>query len=193
MTSSGIKQVALTHFAQHGYEGTSLKDIAEGVGIKKPSLYNHFASKEDVFLAVVDDVFAAYVSHVNRCLKEAEGLGIERQLKEALLATCVFLSGDHFGRLYIRVLMFPPLQLKAEINARFAAFEGKTDEIFRSLFAKGVSEQFIRAGDIDQYLQAFYVMMDGITTEMFIYQKETVERKAEAAWRVFWHSIQAAQ
>lgn len=48
MTGDKIKQVAMTLFGRKGYEETSLVDIATGVGIKKPSIYNHFQSRSHI-------------------------------------------------------------------------------------------------------------------------------------------------
>lgn len=41
-------------FAEYGYEGTTLRHIAQQVGIKEPSIYAHFAGKEAVYGAVID-------------------------------------------------------------------------------------------------------------------------------------------
>jgi len=47
-----ILQAAHELFVTQGYHGTSMRQIAEKAGLALGSLYNHFASKEDVFLAV---------------------------------------------------------------------------------------------------------------------------------------------
>ena len=54
VTAGRILDVAETLFARHGYEGTTLRDVAAGVGLQTPSLYNHFAGKAVLYAAVLE-------------------------------------------------------------------------------------------------------------------------------------------
>src|SRR5689334_17539812 len=57
-TRSRVQKVALELFAEQGYEKTSLREIAERLGVTKAALYYHFKSKEDIVHSLTDDYFA---------------------------------------------------------------------------------------------------------------------------------------
>lgn len=54
-TRARIQRIAVELFAEHGYEGTSLREIAERLGVTKAALYYHFKSKEDIIQSLVED------------------------------------------------------------------------------------------------------------------------------------------
>ncbi len=56
-TRERIQSVALDLFAEQGYERTSLREIAERLGVTKAALYYHFKSKEDIIASLVSDYF----------------------------------------------------------------------------------------------------------------------------------------
>ena len=56
-TRTRIQQVALELFAEQGYERTSLREIAERLGVTKAALYYHFKSKEDIVRSFTEDHF----------------------------------------------------------------------------------------------------------------------------------------
>ena len=54
-TRERIQSIALELFAEQGYEKTSLREIAERLGVTKAALYYHFKSKEDIVRSFVED------------------------------------------------------------------------------------------------------------------------------------------
>jgi AcrR family transcriptional regulator len=53
-TRAAVLQIALTLFTSKGYEATSMREIAEALGIKKASLYYHFAGKEEILRSLFE-------------------------------------------------------------------------------------------------------------------------------------------
>ena len=59
-TKREIIEKALELFAERGYDAVSVGEIAAAVGIKAPSLYNHYKSKQAIFEAIVEDTAVRY-------------------------------------------------------------------------------------------------------------------------------------
>ena len=50
-----ILDVSVQVFARRGFHSTSMNDVAEAAGVTKPVLYQHFDSKQDLYLALLDE------------------------------------------------------------------------------------------------------------------------------------------
>lgn len=59
-TKQRILDAALTLFSQKGYANVFVAQIADAVGIKAPSLYKHYKSKQDIFQAILDEMKSRY-------------------------------------------------------------------------------------------------------------------------------------
>ncbi|MFD8693125.1 TetR/AcrR family transcriptional regulator [Streptomyces sp. NPDC059651] len=55
-TRQRIQDVALSLFAEQGYEKTSLREIAEHLDVTKAALYYHFKTKEDILVSIFEDL-----------------------------------------------------------------------------------------------------------------------------------------
>lgn len=64
-TKKRILDEALTLFAEKGYANVYVGQIAEAVGIKAPSLYKHYKSKQDIFNAILDEMKNSYDKQAN--------------------------------------------------------------------------------------------------------------------------------
>jgi AcrR family transcriptional regulator len=68
-TRERILDIALDLFIEKGYDKTSLREIAEQLGFSKAALYYHFASKDDILLALhmrLHDVLRETLAHLGR-------------------------------------------------------------------------------------------------------------------------------
>ena len=59
-TKSKILEEALVLFAENGYKGTNLRDLAARLGLSKSALYKHYTSKEAIWNALLDKMEAYY-------------------------------------------------------------------------------------------------------------------------------------
>ncbi|MGO3889929.1 MAG: TetR/AcrR family transcriptional regulator [Paenalcaligenes sp.] len=62
-----ICQAAILHFSEHHYDSASLNEIATAAGIRKASLYAHFKSKDELYLAAFNRALAVELEHVQHC------------------------------------------------------------------------------------------------------------------------------
>src|SRR5919201_4875065 len=85
-----LTRIAARLFAEQGYQGTSLADLATELGVQKPSLYHHIASKEDLLWEVASDGAAAF--HAALDAVPAEARAVER-IRLALRAHPAVVAG----------------------------------------------------------------------------------------------------
>ncbi|WP_067648331.1 TetR/AcrR family transcriptional regulator [Nocardia harenae] len=69
-TKDAIRDAALDLFAVKGFEQTSLREVADVVGITKASLYYHYASKQDLLGAIIDPI----VDHMRSIATETDSV-----------------------------------------------------------------------------------------------------------------------
>lgn len=68
-----LLDVAVEVFAARGFHGTSMDDVADAAGVTKPVLYQHFSSKRQLYLELLDDVGGRLVAAVTGAVAGASG------------------------------------------------------------------------------------------------------------------------
>ena len=87
-----IKREAMRLFVDHGVDAVSMRDIADAVGLKAPSLYAHFRSREEL----IGDLFYASYAEYGRRLADAAATpgGFQRQLEAMVRVICALHAED---------------------------------------------------------------------------------------------------
>ena len=124
-TRSRVQKVALELFAEQGYEATSLREIAERLGVTKAALYYHFKSKEDIVHSFTDDYFAEIDNLVDWAKDQPRTDATRREILQRYVG--IVLGGSEVFRFLH--------QNQASVQAmgagkdRFARFRGRLDAL----------------------------------------------------------------
>lgn len=190
MTVKKIKSSALRLFSQNSYDAVPLSEIAKEVGIKTPSLYAHFKSKEELFLAVYDDCLAEHASRVRLLTDKLAGLGTEQKLRTILLDVCrTYLLSEEFATFLKRTMLFPPNALQEVLRERFAASEEQLTGLLRKIFEEGIASGVLRRERPEDLIASFYCLLDGSFLQQFYYRPDDWEHRLKAVWGIYWKGI----
>src|ERR1700732_2062221 len=77
-------------FAERGFEGTSIEEIAARADVSKPVVYEHFGGKEGLYAVVVDREMERLLALVTRAL--ADGVHYREKLEQAALALLQYIE-----------------------------------------------------------------------------------------------------
>lgn len=189
-TRDKIKAVALTQFAKGGYEGTPLSAITKEVGVTTPAVYAFFGSKEDLFLSIFEDVLGNHYLSVKNAIEQAQNGTVEQRLYQILQGAFSYhMSNEEETIFYKRAMMFPPATLEDKLRERFGETEGMLTREILSLLTEGIETGVIENHPIEDLLDSFLCLMDGLFLQMFYYDEKKYEQKLHNIWKLFWSGI----
>ena len=151
-----ILTVAADLFNTKGYHQTSVDDIAVGAGIRKPSLYYHFQSKEEILFTLHEEYGAEVWGRHEARTREHPGLSATESLREILR--------DMIGVLdvypaHVRVFFHYEQELRdTEYHDRIQAFRDDFEVVVENVIRRGVdSGEFIDL-DVQVAVQGFFAL-----------------------------------
>jgi AcrR family transcriptional regulator len=137
-----LTRIAARLFAERGYQGTSLADLAEALGVQKASLYHHIASKEDLLWEVAVEGAAAFHAALDGVPADAQAAD---RIRLALRAHLAVVGGQlDVATVFVREWRY----LVGERRARFLDERRRYEERVREIFREGVERGELRT-DLD--------------------------------------------
>jgi len=170
MTAKRIQETALKYFAEKGYDATTLADIAGEIGIKKPSIYAHYASKMDLFLAIVEEYKIDYCRYWNHALETTAHLPADEHLYELFsLISQYFIDNKIKTTFWVRLWMFPPADCPIDMLASLKAINNQFITEVTRIFQEGSDNNILRQAPPNELAHAYFCLLNGYLMRSICY------------------------
>jgi AcrR family transcriptional regulator len=156
LMAKAIIDCATALFDERGFSETSLQDIADEIGIQRPSLYHYFDSKDEILLTLLEDV-----------VRQNETTGIEdaadlspRARLELMLRNYGRSIAEDPAR--FRLITRNESRLPPDVLTRYRDRRRHNWELLKTLVAEGMADGTFRPLDVDLAASALHGAMTGM-------------------------------
>ena len=134
-----VVECAADIFYKRGYDGSSIRDICESLGVSKGTLYHYIASKEDLLFAVVQDQHQRYLE-VLRALADLD-VSSRRRFEEFVRRHCFVECSEPRGA---RIYGLYAYRLSGTRRQQAVEFRKTYENVFVELITAGMADGWIR-------------------------------------------------
>ena len=146
-TKERILDAALEMFAENGYAGTNMRDLAQSVGLTKSALYKHFQSKEDIWNSLLDEVQIHYSQGFGGAASSLEELESCEELEGVALALFDFTVHDRMIILARKILLTEQFRNERARELAGKYFLGKMEQVFEGVFGAMMDKGLMKRVD----------------------------------------------
>ena len=153
-------------FAQKGFKVTTLDDIAEKSEFGKGTIYNYFANKEEIFVAIIEEVSKKFLREVEEIYND------EISVKEFFTKLTLRFFELYEKHSHMFILMF---RIRAEFESMIShksteslqCYQTETNDLYRKVIERGIKNGEIKDIDTDSllvfYRSVFFPFIHGLT------------------------------
>ncbi|MFC9550219.1 TetR/AcrR family transcriptional regulator [Rhodococcus sp. NPDC056960] len=159
-----VMEVALQLFHKNGYSGTSLKAVADELGISPPALYWYFRSKEDLYVASMEMAMENFLNYVRESITDDDPVFKLSQLVRAHVTWQ--LQKVEYARAFDLTMSVTGLTAEVPENRLAPVIKMEIDyvEQVRSILRDGVDDGVFAVDDIKTTAFAIITLCEYVTT-----------------------------
>ena len=153
-TRRRILESALAEFSEQGYGASSVNTISNGEGLSKGIIYHYFPTKDDLYLACVEECFQMLTGHL-QSHTNMEGQTAEERLEQYFRVRLDFFEQNpQYQRIFCDAVIMPPAHLEASIQEKKAPFDRfNIDSLNRMLEPVSLRSDLSREDVVDTFRQ----------------------------------------
>ena len=185
-----LLEVAFEKFAQKGYN-TSLSEIAQGAGIRKQSIYNHFKDKDELLYETIKiELLSFYASKSS----EFEGymqLDVKDALRAMFFSICNYYRDINRLKFWRWILLIESKELFTRCRDLIRRNEGKFYSRVKLLLERETEGCNVKEEELWIAVQTFVVMVHGVLDGMLLYHElYDPQMLIENTWYIYWKSVE---
>jgi AcrR family transcriptional regulator len=189
LSKTKILDVAFDLFSKGHYNSVALSEIAEKSGIKKSSIYAHFASKEDLFIEVFDSELNRVHENLHKILNDNKDNSIEIILKQLLIKSVEYMRENApIGGFWAYLLFVTPHDLPHQIIIRIKNLKNFIEKLFLKLIIKGIDNGEIVNENPNSLVYLYSCILQG-NLLMELNSKLFHMNRVNESWSYFWEGI----
>ena len=185
-TYATILSTARTLFIKQGYTATSMRQVAEAVGIGKATIYHHFPDKQAILMTLVQSNIADMGASLAAIESEPDP---RRRFQVAAVQAITFLyeSAD-----LLQIARREVPGAREQMLAHFISFYQKYFALLKEALELGMQRKIFRPLNADDAVQVFMTMIQGNFALVYLtgMRAETPEKAAARLLNIYFHGIE---
>lgn len=181
-----IEAAAVEAFAARGYDATSVGEIAGAAGVSRTVLYDHFRSKRELYLHVLDTQNAAMLAEVGTGITGA-GAGRDR-MRATVVAYLAFARERPAAR---RILVDPIPTGDPELDRALHTFRSARTQAVAAMLAPDLARAGLAPGSTSAavVVELLITGVDGVARWWQDHPGVTLEEVSDVAARLLWSGL----
>ncbi|MGH4121401.1 MAG: TetR/AcrR family transcriptional regulator [Clostridium sp.] len=186
-----IKQIAFESFANKGYEGTNIRDICNKAGIKMPTLYYYFESKEKLFFSILNETIEMFINY-NTDSDFFKSI-VDTKMEPGKKLFLIYMRRMNFYQNYkkeykllYRYMVFYPEEFEEKILNCYLEMGNTINKCYSFVFIEIVEGKLITKDNLNEFISEYNAFINTNIMHHFFYYKEIDPLRMKNQWERFW-------